>query len=121
MAPLKPCEGPCFIPWGKEGWGCAGTLAGGWQGRISPSKTRILVLRSRGSASSHASEQGTKGCVHQKPAQATPRNMPFNTQVNPRPWPKTGQGYLGTRTSLSAEHRHLCALSPLCLLSRCLA
>lgn len=23
MAPLKPCEGPCFIPWGKEGWGCA--------------------------------------------------------------------------------------------------
>lgn len=22
--PLQPCEGPCFIPWGEEGWGCAG-------------------------------------------------------------------------------------------------
>lgn len=98
------------------------TLAGRWQGRISSSKTRILVLRSRGSASSHASEQGTKGCVYQKPAQATPRNMPGTfTQVNPRPWPRAGQGCLGTRTSLSAEHRHLHALSPLCLLSRCLA
>lgn len=106
MGPSNPVRAPVLYPGAKRA---------GMAGRISSSRTRILVLRARGSASSHASEQGTKGCVHQKPAQATQEHAIQHlgesqavAKAARRPAPPS---LLSTDTSVP---------SPLCLQSRCL-
>lgn len=85
MAPSNPVRAPVLYPGARRAEAGLPALAGLWEGRESlPLRPEYLSSDPTALPLSRASKQGSEGWAHQQPAQATHRDMPLNTQVNPR-------------------------------------